>query len=577
MKMIIISSLYMTLYSAPQLLLVWLLRRKSAATRHLTIVAGMLFFFIQRYWLAPWFFLTRIATTLRVQPVAPESVRSVIRDWSIVRHEPRVEAPTTLAGNLIRQANSYPVVDLAFHWMPMVLFAFVVLSWFGLMLKYITGTDVEGIRGCRISRRTRVPLCFWLGRMVVLLPAEWEQWDDGRRSRVLAHEYAHACRWDWVWQMVATFATCTHWMSPLHWILLRLLKREAEQAADDRVVESGADPHLYAQDLLDVSLCAGHSAPAAVGMAGRANMERRIRAVLEPKRRGRAGWAMAPMAVLALVLTQFASAYVLSEPLSENVPKNIAYGQWEPRPSIGTISGTPNNGWLGSTPVGASYELVQISRLDANGVVSWQPDGRPLGAAARPTLRSLPPNTLEFQFALRGGPSKDWVVFYPVGNNEPQWQSGRVQSTTIGGTRFYAQEIGYLKEPDGTQDFLLDVPVPIPPMKSVSFAEFSDGQPHPIGGGRTIRLVVKPESEYEGPVEKGMFVLESYCEVDPPYLRLFPSDILTDKPVEASRVDHSGNKCLFWFPRSLLKKKLLCYRSVEGYRVSFANVAVSPR
>ena len=69
-------------------------------------------------------------------------------------------------------------------------------------------------------------------RPVVLLPADWRNWDREERRAVLAHELAHVRRGDFAAGLAAQLVVAMHFYHPLaHWLANRL-RLEQEMAAD---------------------------------------------------------------------------------------------------------------------------------------------------------------------------------------------------------------------------------------------------------------------------------------------------------------------------------------------------------
>jgi TonB family protein len=122
---------------------------------------------------------------------------------------------------------------------------------------------------------------------VVILPAYATEWTAAQRDLVVRHERAHIERHDWLWQMLASLLTAVFWFHPLMWLANFQLRREAEAAADDLVLSTGAAPSDYAGRLLDVARhLRGLAAPtAAVAMVRKPELEARVRSILDPSRR----------------------------------------------------------------------------------------------------------------------------------------------------------------------------------------------------------------------------------------------------------------------------------------------------
>jgi ankyrin repeat protein len=126
------------------------------------------------------------------------------------------------------------------------------------------------------------PLTWGVFHTVVLLPATAALWSNQDKKNALMHEFAHIERNDWLMQMLARLITALYWFNPLVWIAQRQLVLEAELAADDRVLQSGAVPDDYAEQLVTLTRCARRtSLPlAATTMAERSMLSRRVHSIL---------------------------------------------------------------------------------------------------------------------------------------------------------------------------------------------------------------------------------------------------------------------------------------------------------
>jgi TonB family protein len=140
--------------------------------------------------------------------------------------------------------------------------------------------------GVMIAESAATPMTWGLFRPVILLPAYAEQWSDDQLEPVLNHERAHIERRDWLAQMFTRLMTAVFCFHPLVWVAAAMLRREAECAADDRVIASGVFAPDYASQLLEVaSRMSGHAPFAAVGMTRGSKVERRVIEVLDTARR----------------------------------------------------------------------------------------------------------------------------------------------------------------------------------------------------------------------------------------------------------------------------------------------------
>ncbi len=286
-----------------------LLRRRSAATRHGVLVAGLL------------------AALLSVPAAA------VVPSWGILT-PPAIEAAVDMdaapPGDTARRAA--PASTTAGPWSPQTsattdrwLVSSPGLPWGGVaVVIWLAGVVLGLSRLCvagwalrrlkaRAERLTHgawvdaavdaarqpdgrapavycsadvaSPSTFGVLRPAVVVPEQARHWSAPRVEAVVRHEVAHITRRDWVVHIVADVAVALHWFNPLIHLMRARLQRESEQACDDAVLAAGTPPREYAGYLLAIAR-AGRlvAAPAAaVPMANPSTLERRIAAMLTPE------------------------------------------------------------------------------------------------------------------------------------------------------------------------------------------------------------------------------------------------------------------------------------------------------
>ena len=135
------------------------------------------------------------------------------------------------------------------------------------------------------SDRVAMPMTWGWRRPVVLLPATASGWQSTRCTVVLRHELAHVKRADVATQALAQWACAVYWFNPLVWLAAFRLRVEREQACDDAVLGLGTRASDYANHLLDIARechAPGLAASAAVAIARPSQLERRMRAILDP-------------------------------------------------------------------------------------------------------------------------------------------------------------------------------------------------------------------------------------------------------------------------------------------------------
>jgi hypothetical protein len=87
----------------------------------------------------------------------------------------------------------------------------------------------------------------------VLLPADAREWPAERIRIVLAHEFAHIARRDWIAQLGASLFQAICWFNPVVWLACRILRRQSELACDDEVLRLGVEAPAYAGHLLAIA------------------------------------------------------------------------------------------------------------------------------------------------------------------------------------------------------------------------------------------------------------------------------------------------------------------------------------
>jgi uncharacterized protein (TIGR03435 family) len=86
---------------------------------------------------------------------------------------------------------------------------------------------------------------------VILLPADWRDWDPATLDAVLAHERSHIGRRDPLVQLLSAMHRALLWYSPASWYLHSHIVRVAEEASDDAAVAAIHDRTGYAELLLE--------------------------------------------------------------------------------------------------------------------------------------------------------------------------------------------------------------------------------------------------------------------------------------------------------------------------------------
>ncbi|PRQ07901.1 M56 family metallopeptidase [Enhygromyxa salina] len=118
-------------------------------------------------------------------------------------------------------------------------------------------------------------------RPMILIPTELAHAPASERRAVLSHELAHLARADNLILQLAVLARAIYWVTPLAWWGLGRLTAEAENAADDAVLEAGVPPTSYAAQLVALARAQLDRA----GRVGAGQLRGRVEAILDVDRR----------------------------------------------------------------------------------------------------------------------------------------------------------------------------------------------------------------------------------------------------------------------------------------------------
>jgi beta-lactamase regulating signal transducer with metallopeptidase domain/predicted nucleic acid-binding Zn-ribbon protein len=192
--------------------------------------------------------------------------------------------------------------------------------------------DALGVR-LGLSRSARLltsadvttPMAAGLVQPTIFLPASASGWSAECRDIVLAHEIAHLAVRDPLRHVTARLAVSCYWFHPLAWMAARQGMLAREQACDEAVLALGTRPSTYARILLDLagSLPAGMAAHGALPMVQRSLLETRLMAILNDARPAMARRAALPVVSMALLTCTVAAARPGSPTLT-NVGANVA-------------------------------------------------------------------------------------------------------------------------------------------------------------------------------------------------------------------------------------------------------------
>ncbi len=125
------------------------------------------------------------------------------------------------------------------------------------------------------------PGIFGIFRPILLWPASISgQLTEAHTESIVAHELAAVRRRDNLTATLHMLVESLFWFHPAVWWLGNRLVEDRERACDEAVVESGREPHVYAESILKVcEFCVESPLPCVPGVSG-ADLKRRIASIM---------------------------------------------------------------------------------------------------------------------------------------------------------------------------------------------------------------------------------------------------------------------------------------------------------
>ncbi|HUO94519.1 MAG TPA: M56 family metallopeptidase [Rhizomicrobium sp.] len=246
----------------------------------------------------------------------------------------------------------------------------------------------------RLCDRDTGPITWGVFHPIVLLPKTALAWPRERLHAVLLHELAHIRRRDSLANALSHVACALYWPNPLVWIAAKKLRREAEIAADDAVINAGIKPSSYAGELLALAqeFRARQSAFAgmALFMAQPSSLEERVESVLanDKPRTGVTSmdvWKMAGLGLCAATAIALACPSLAQEKASGDSARIVTS---DLPPPAAMPSSTPESAPPQATvpPPLTTAQPVHVARAEAS-----DPDEHDSDAGAAPPPPPAPP------------------------------------------------------------------------------------------------------------------------------------------------------------------------------------------
>lgn len=234
-------------------------------------------------------------------------------------------------------ASRPPVAPAPAPWIPVFealwaagatfLLARLVLAWdraSRLAAEAAPGGTFEGLP-VLVTGAAGVAFTWGVRRPAIVLPGESREWTHDHLEAVLAHERAHAVRWDNLWNLAIRIVCAVYWPLPLVWLAARRAFLECERACDDRVLGRGAVPSRYASWLVGMARAAAPAPVAALPAITRSSLEQRVHAILAPgcSRRELTIAAALAVALLAAAVTAPLAAMQSAERKVYKIGKDV--------------------------------------------------------------------------------------------------------------------------------------------------------------------------------------------------------------------------------------------------------------
>ncbi len=215
-----------------------------------------------------------------------------------------------------------------------------------------------------------MPATWGLRQPKLLLPPSASTWTDERLRVVLVHELAHITRFDVVAATIARAATALAWWNPLVWLATSRAQLERERACDDTVLRAGVTASVYAEELLAIAqtLPSPSTHRLALAMARPNRLSTRVSSILDatPRRTGTS--RTVAIAAGALLAAQWPLAAATLVPAGTTPGRTERTAVSEERPAITTQAPPVRPGITAPRP--STSGIAQRTTAPAPGTVS---------------------------------------------------------------------------------------------------------------------------------------------------------------------------------------------------------------
>ena len=246
--------------------------------------------------------------------------------------------------------------------------------------------------------------------------------EDAELEAILAHELCHVCRRDNLLATIHMAVEGLFWFHPLVWWLSARLEEERERACDEKLVQMGAEPQIYAESILKVcEFYLASPVACAAGVTG-GELKKRIEGIMTNRFTRKLSYGkktlLAVVAMLAVAvpivigLTNPARSRAQSQtaplPSFEVASVKVTAPTDIPRSRSGVAYGRETGGPGTNSPgqFTASYTTLWSLILKAYGLESYRLFGPPslkgdkFGGSQYDIAAKIPPGATKEQFNL---------------------------------------------------------------------------------------------------------------------------------------------------------------------------------
>lgn len=207
------------------------------------------------------------------------------------------------------------------------------------------------------------PGIFGIFRPILLWPATISgQLTEAHTESIVAHELCHVRRRDNLTATLHMLVESLFWFHPAVWWLGSRLVEDRERACDEAVVESGREPHVYAESILKVcEYCVESPLPCVPGVSG-ADLKRRVASIMSHRPARTLSFGRKLLLGVAIVLAIAAPILAGALRISQNTSSSFTPDS--STPTYASVSIKPNTS--GSEHVGLMFKPGEFASTNAS-------------------------------------------------------------------------------------------------------------------------------------------------------------------------------------------------------------------